>query len=69
MKNNHSSYYRNVPGGSGINPNIRGEMVAVTLDDMVDTGSRTQRRWALKELRKLAREALRETRKSVGRSA
>jgi len=69
MKNHSSVGYRNVPGGSGINPNIRGEMVAVTLDDMVESGSRQQRRWALKEMRKLARENVRQARHSAGRSA
>lgn len=60
MKNHSSIGYRNVPGGSGINPNIRGEMIPVSLEDMVIRGSRTQRRWALNEMRKLAREKARQ---------
>jgi hypothetical protein len=68
MKKRTSCGYRNVPGGSGINPNTRGKMVAVTLDDMIESGSRQQRRWALKEMRKLARENARQARNSAGRS-
>lgn len=60
-----ATYYRNVPGGSGINPNTRGEMVAVSLEDMVVRGSRTQRRWALNELRKLAREKTRQVQRNA----
>ncbi|MFH1494113.1 MAG: hypothetical protein ABIG70_04885 [Pseudomonadota bacterium] len=68
MKKHTSIGYRNVPGGSGINSNTKGEMVPVALEDMIVTGSRTQRRWALKEMRKIAREKLRQQRKSTGRS-
>lgn len=67
MKNHPSTYYRNAPGGSGINSNTKGQMIPVALEDMIATGSRTQRRWALKEMRKIAREKLRQQRKSTGR--
>lgn len=58
------SFYKNTPGGSGINPNTQGKMVPVALEDLLDTGSRTQRRWAAKELRKLEREKLKPARKN-----
>lgn len=60
-----ATYYRNVPGGSGINPNTCGEMVAVPLYDMIESGSRQQRRWALKEMRKLAREKTRQVQRNA----
>ena len=65
---NNASYYRNTPGGCGnINPNLRGEMIPVALEDILSTGSREQRRWAETELRKVARAKVRELRK-VGAS-
>jgi hypothetical protein len=66
MKNHSAIGYRNVPGGSGINPNTRGEMVAVPLYDMIESGSRQQRRWANKEMRKIAREKLGQQRNGAG---
>lgn len=69
MKNHHSTHYGNAPGGSGINSNTRGQMVPVTLEDMIETGSRTQRRWAIKELRKIARTNLKQQRNGSGGAA
>lgn len=64
MKTHTQSGYGNVPGGCGLNPNTQGKMMPVALEDLLDTGSRTQRRWAAKELRKLEREKLKPARKN-----
>lgn len=67
MKNHSKTNYRNVPGGSGLNPNTRGQMIPVALEDMIVAGSRTQRRWAMKEMRKQARAELKQQSHRAGR--
>jgi hypothetical protein len=60
----NNNYYRNTPGGCGnINPNLRGKMIPIELEDILSTGSRAHRRWAEKEMRKMARAKVRELRK------
>ena len=66
MKNHARAGYGNVPRGCGLNPNTQGVMVPVALVDILATGSRKQRRWADKELCKLAREKQRQARKNSG---
>lgn len=55
MKNISHSNYKNMPGGVGFSSNSKGQMIPVALEDMLISGSRAQRRFAEKELRKIAR--------------
>jgi hypothetical protein len=47
------NYYKSVPGGCGFSNNLTLNMVPVVLEDLAVHGSRPQRRYALRELRKI----------------
>ena len=53
MAKNKSKPYRMVPRGCGFSENLQDEMVPVDLDEMADRGTRAQRRWAKRQLRRL----------------
>lgn len=44
--------FRNQPAGCRFGDNITGKMQPVDLDEMLEIGSRAQRRWAKKQLLK-----------------
>jgi hypothetical protein len=58
-------HFRQTPRGmNGAVENIQRSMVAVDLDDLAYSGSRAQRRWAEKKLRKGSKSAVKKNKRA-----